>query len=75
MEEPTHPGDLTLGSQLNVFCQTCWRVWPLALQEAYTDAADFDKRNRLSCPLCGGNHCRAATASDVTVKPKGGDRI
>jgi hypothetical protein len=68
------PG-LPAGSQLDVFCETCWRIWTTSLPERYRDSADFDARNRMICPLCSGNHCRTARAADVTVKPRGGDRI
>jgi hypothetical protein len=66
---------LATGSQLDVFCETCWRIWTTFLGETYRDSADFDARNRLICPLGSGNHCRSARAADVTVKPRGGDRI
>jgi hypothetical protein len=66
---------LPAGHRLDVFCETCWRIWAATLQNPYKDAFDFDKRNRVVCPLCSGNRCRAARPADVTIKPRGGDRI
>jgi len=67
--------DLPAGVRIDVFCETCWRIWPHVLRESYRNLRDFGERNRLRCPTCDGNHCRAATPADVTVKPRGGDRI
>jgi hypothetical protein len=70
-----HQLGLPAGSQLDVFCETCWRIWKTSLPEPYRDSVDFDARNRLICPLCSGNHRRSAPPADVTAKPRSGDRI
>jgi hypothetical protein len=73
MAQPTN--DLPAGTKIDVFCETCWRIWPYVLQQSYCGTSQFDETNRLRCPICDGGHCRAARLTDVTVKPKGGDRI
>jgi hypothetical protein len=54
---------LATGSQLDVFCETCWRIWTTFLGETYRDSADFDARNRLIVPSA------AATTAALPGQP------
>jgi hypothetical protein len=74
LKPPEDNVSLLAGNRVDVFCETCWRVWQTVLEQAYDDLTDFDERNSLVCPWCNGGHSRAARPSDITIKPKGGDR-
>jgi hypothetical protein len=45
-----------LVGNVDVFCETCWRVWQTVLAESYDDLKDFDERNSLDMSMvqCAG---------------------
>jgi hypothetical protein len=74
MLNPEDNVPLLVGHRIDVFCETCWRVWQTVLAEFYDNPKSFDERNSLVCPWCSGKLNRTARPSDITIKPKGGDR-